>query len=95
MGATPLIAKRQFTGMTDKNETEIYEGDILKVVVDGGEHEFTHTVEFNEICGGYIIDTEDNSDFDMTTLPWARESCYFEYEVIGNVYQTPELLTAA
>ena len=93
IGSKKIKVLMQYTGLKDKNGFEIYEGDILLVVEDGDvENSIKHEVQFNPVCGGYIIDTPNNCDGDMTTIPWAEESCYFEYEVIGNIYENPELL---
>ena len=77
----------QYTGLTNKLGQEIYEGDILS---DGGK--IKGEVAFGEwncsCCDGvfgYYLDTnkaEGYADF--------RSS--FRYEVVGNIYENPELL---
>jgi len=67
----------QFTGLTDKNGKEIYEGDVIEY--DG---ELMGNIVFNEGCfwtNG--IDTIHAYEFD--------KSCY----IIGNIYEHPHLLT--
>lgn len=78
----------QYTGLKDCNGVEIYEGDIISVHEDG-ENIFNHEVKYNN-CG-YWIDVN-GVDFDYTSLTYATEQFCYEYEVIGNVHQNPELL---
>jgi len=89
-GVLPIKYVRQFTGLTDKNGREIYEGDILKFTYED-EDFITSPVYWElKICSwvmglslGYIV-PEDlflQSDFKDA------------YEIIGNIYENPELLT--
>ncbi|MGX8234013.1 YopX family protein [Bacillus subtilis] len=76
----------QYTGLKDKNGQEIYEGDI---VVDGREN--SAEVVFDDGCFcviGYLGD--------LRTHP-LRDSlfCGERFEVIGNIYENPELLEAS
>lgn len=70
----------QFTGLKDKREKEIYEGDVL-----GGDF-----VNFDcSISKGYIIKIPDvfyDQASDITG--YEPEKC----EIIGNIYENPELL---
>ena len=67
----------QYTGLTDKNGTEIYEGDVVR------GYGVTTRVRYNNI--GY-------SPFTVSVEKYERfraSNC----EVIGNIYENPELLT--
>ena len=79
----------QYTGLTDKNGTKIFDGDIVKY------HKETYTsmkdtigiVEYYN--GSYGISYENNQHF----LEFSSMSMYVRwYEVIGNIYDNPELL---
>ena len=72
----------QYTGLKDRDEVEIYEGDIVRV-----NRNFTGVCEFdpNPFCGfGYWRQ-------DGKRERWY--ACYEDHEVIGNIYENPELLT--
>lgn len=68
----------QFTGLKDKNGKEIYSGDILKARYFNGDLKVS-AVEYNEKECAFTLS---NGAF------FGR----FENEVIGNIYENPDLL---
>jgi len=74
------IALQQFTGITDAKGKEVYEGDIMKYSSTNHEGE----VIFWQ--GRFLISSEkDDAHYDLQITS--------DLEVIGNIYETPELLT--
>ena len=78
----------QFTGLKDKQGKEIYEGDILKSESWGKNTKVKnpyHVVEWGRvgwIAIGYNGQMKVNPSLDVKS----------DFEVIGNVYENPELL---
>lgn len=81
------VITMQYTGLKDKNGKEIYESDVIKFSSDWDEHEVV--VEF--YGGGFRFGKELKGELGIND-----DSCIpdfnCEYEVIGNIYESPELL---
>ena len=82
----------QFTGLLDKNGKEIYEGDLCKIVADsgafrGGKQKHLAEVKWDGEDTGFFYAT--NHDCFPHVKPWFTISV----EVIGNIYENPELLS--
>lgn len=72
----------QFTGLLDKNGKEIYEGDIIKFP-DG-----IAVVNFNE--GSFVL--EGVESFYKISIRYNFTYHIKSCEVVGNIYENPELL---
>ncbi len=82
----------QFTGLYDKNKVPIYEGDILKFINNRSEDEDVSTSKVYTFEGvPFCIDIE-TGEYDVQTLAWAIKGDISECEVIGNIYDNPDLL---
>lgn len=85
----------QYTGLKDKNGKEIYEGDIVKVKLYIGEEE-KYYIGKVEYCGStFIVDVNNNSEYhvyDLDGFGVDSENNLEDCEVIGNVWDNPELL---
>lgn len=74
----------QYTGLKDKNNVEIYNGDIVK----GWRNEI-YTVAFVEKRGGYYPFAQGDG---CGCCDYEVEYDSTECEVLGNRYENPELL---
>ena len=74
----------QFTGLTDKNGTKIFDGDIVRLY-DDSEDELTNgVVVCNANFCSFCVSMKGHEDV-MLMAHW-------QYEVIGNIYDNKELL---
>lgn len=82
----PKYEIMQFTGLKDKYGVEIYEGDV---VVDRWANEYTPVFQ-NGIYMAYnpkhLMQSDPSTQFNII---W-KDGC----EIIGNIYENPELLGA-
>lgn len=77
----------QYTGSKDKNGKEIYEGDIVSFNLksdNGGQPNITGYIEYQTTFSGYRIMSLKGS--------FALDYNIKDIEVIGNIYDNPELL---
>ena len=79
----------QYTGLTDKNGTKIFEGDILKVFYYGKSKIFG-VVRFGETR--FFIDDNFKGGCIKAKAPMTEMFSRYEFEVVGNLHDNPELL---
>lgn len=89
----------QFTGLCDKQNVDIYEGDIVICTIwetladENGSEEregrATAQVKYLEDDARYYLYDMEGNWISETTEPWTED---FDIEVVGNVYENKELL---
>jgi uncharacterized phage protein (TIGR01671 family) len=89
------IVLMQFTGLKDKKGIEIYEGDIVKLTFSEYYSNDCVTVDEESIAvgivvfesGGYFINEKDSTWYWLFDMPEVSE-----IEIIGNIFENPDLL---
>lgn len=81
----------QYTGLKDINGKEIYEGDIIKGL-DSTKNDILHVVKWDDQTASfeaYLIPFDKHLHKSPLSQNWLD---FFDKEVIGNIFDNPELL---
>lgn len=73
----------QYTGLTDKNGTKIFEGDIIQNTANGN---FGIVRWYDEHAAFVIQGINDNKTY------WLFDNDFSKVRIVGNIFDTPELL---
>lgn len=73
---------QQFTGLFDRNGKEIYEGDII-------QYNYPKNEKNNKVLVRWTTEEYDNHPGFIIRDSFEQ---YGDYEVIGNIYENPDLL---
>lgn len=85
----------EYTGIKDKNNVEVFEGDIVNIIEidDRGMVEYTTDIIWED-C--QFVCKSGGEDYDTPLAAWSgnpnKTYPLFEIEVIGNIYDNVELL---
>jgi hypothetical protein len=100
-----ILAKRQFTGLKDKNDKEIYEGDVCRFFIpctdlprEPAQSEL-HEIIWMRNAWGFrpifpsLVHEDDREAKAFYVDPFEGDDWDTNYfEVIGNIYENPDLI---
>lgn len=81
----PWFIVEQYTGLKDKNGTEIYEGDVVETP------EYPGKIVYNEKYACFELWRPRSSDC-FIALTHQQDIGMGDLEVVGNIHENPELL---
>ncbi len=87
----------QYIGILDMNKNEMCEGDVIKITYDTAwsDNEFEYyEVKYCDYEDYPAFDLKPWIDCEMNSLSWLKsesDPSVIKYEVVGNVYENPEL----
>lgn len=87
----------EYTGLTDKNGKKIFDGDIVKCYDKNVDESFFAIIMFGNPNGfynyGWQLKPIGKTDFNVDILCWVdMEDTGAYIEIIGNIFENPELI---
>lgn len=92
---------QQYTGLKDKNKKEIYKGDVIRVLMSHSDYNKTN---FEVILKDGAFQMSEKDSYRSTSFAYyfktatdngedtTDKNLYSFFEIIGNIYENPELL---
>ena len=86
-----------FTGYFDKNGREIYNGDVLKsegfrIEISTGDKKSKYKHFYEVVDNGLFFTTRKIENNYISQLPSSQDIYSEFYEIVGNIFENPELL---